>query len=238
MARADMQRVYRLLKQAREDGIIPWRWVVDETRERECVPTWDNPTHFADSVSKQYRRDFWKQQPVRVDVWSEKGTVRGVLAPVLVEYGVGFTPVGGFSSATKAHDLAEDYDGRPLILIYVGDWDPSGLCMSECDLPNRMEEYEGHHVEIRRIALVESQLAGLPSFPASDKRKDSRYPWFVRNFGDRCWELDALDPNVLRACVEQEIRSLIEPDAWQRCEAVNSAERDSLCEVLTKWAAK
>ena len=30
MARSEMQRVYRLLKEARERGDIPWRWVVDE----------------------------------------------------------------------------------------------------------------------------------------------------------------------------------------------------------------
>ena len=32
MARSEMQRVYRLLKEAREQGIIPWDWIVDETR--------------------------------------------------------------------------------------------------------------------------------------------------------------------------------------------------------------
>src|ERR1700722_18324625 len=35
MARNEMQRVYRLLKEAREDGIIPWDWIVNETREIE-----------------------------------------------------------------------------------------------------------------------------------------------------------------------------------------------------------
>ena len=72
-----------------------------------------------------YRRDFWNQQPHRVQVWSEKGTVRGVLAPVLDHYAVGFLPVHGFSSATAAHDIAEDDDGRDLIVLYVGDFDPS-----------------------------------------------------------------------------------------------------------------
>ena len=32
MATNEMQRVYRLLKEARERGIIPWEWIVDETR--------------------------------------------------------------------------------------------------------------------------------------------------------------------------------------------------------------
>lgn len=236
MAASEMQRVYRLLKEARERDLVPWHWIVDEAREFERAPSWDNPAEFARCASRQYRRDFWNQQPVRCEVWSEKGTLRGVLAPVLDEYGVGFRVMHGFSSATVVHDIAEDDDGRQLIALYVGDWDPSGLYMSARDLPDRLEKYEGYHVEVNRIALVRDQLAGLPSFPATDKRKDPRFEWFTHNFSKRCWEIDALDPNVLRACVEEEIKSLIEPDAWQRCEAVNLAERDSLREVLTKWA--
>jgi hypothetical protein len=144
----------------------------------------------------------------------------------------------GFCSATVAHDIAEDDDGRSLIGLYVGDWDPSGLYMSERDLPDRLEKYEGYHVEVNRIALVQDQLRRLPSFPATDKRKDPRFQWFVENYGERCWEIDALDPNILRACVEEEIKSLIEPKAWERCEQVNEAERASLRDVLSNWAGR
>ena len=75
-------------------------------------------------------------------------------------------------------------------------------------------------------------MRGLPSFPAADKSKDPRYKWFVANHGHRCWELDAMDPNDLRDCVEQEIKKLIEPVAWQRCEVVNKAEQESLRSIL------
>src|SRR5262249_21363309 len=43
MARAEMQRVYRLLKEAREQSDIPWDFIVDETRELERVSTWADP---------------------------------------------------------------------------------------------------------------------------------------------------------------------------------------------------
>jgi hypothetical protein len=75
----------------------------------------------------------------------------------------------------------------------------------------------------------------LPSFPATDKRKDPRYKWFRAHYGDRCWELDAMDPNDLRACVKMEIKKLIEPVAWKRCEVVNKAEQESLRHVLDQW---
>jgi hypothetical protein len=181
---------------------IPWEWIVDETRAIEKVASWDDPEHYASSVARSYRRDFWNQQPVRVEVWSEKGTVRGVLAPVLNDYGVGFLSVHGFNSATSVYDVSQSDSERDLIVLYVGDYDPSGLYMSEEDLPKRLEEYGGHHVQIRRIALTGAHTLNLPSFPAADKRKDPRHGWFVRSHGERCWELDAMDPNDLRTCVQ------------------------------------
>jgi hypothetical protein len=237
MARASMQSVYRLLKEARERGMIPWSWIVDEARELERTPSWDDPAEFVRLVSRAYRRDFWTQQPTRVEVWSEKGTVRGVLAPALDKYGVGFRVMHGFSGATTLYDVAQDADGRRLIVLYCGDYDPSGMWMSEQDLPGRLSKYGGGHVTLVRIALVRDDLDGLPSFPASDKEKDPRYKWFTRHFGNRCWELDAMDPNDLRARVETEIASLIEPTAWERCEVVQKAEQESLRSVLDKWGA-
>jgi hypothetical protein len=160
-----------------------------------------------------YRRDFWNQQPHRVQVWSEKGTVRGVLQPVLDHLAVGFNPVHGFNSATNTHDTAEDDDGRPLHILYVGDYDPSGMFMSERDLPTRFAKYDGDHIKLRRIALTLKHTTRnemrRSSFPASDKADDPRYKWFVDNYGKKCWELDAMDPNALRSCVEREIKKLI-----------------------------
>ena len=234
MADPEMQRVYRLLKVAREQGAIPWPWIVDETRELEICSSSADPPAFVRTVSRAYRRDFWLHQPRRVLIVSEKGTVRGVLAPVLEELGIGFRVMHGFSSATAVYDIAQDCDGRPLIILYIGDYDPSGMFMSEVDLPERLAKYNGDHVQVKRIALTQAHHS-LPWFPASDKKGDTRYPWFVRNYGDRCWELDALDPNDLRALVRKAIRRKIEPIAWKRCAVVEKAERESLRHVLDSW---
>jgi hypothetical protein len=67
----EMNKVYRALKVAREDGDIPWHWIVDETRELELVSTWDNPQHCASGFF--YRRDLWQTQPKRVEVWRRPG---------------------------------------------------------------------------------------------------------------------------------------------------------------------
>jgi hypothetical protein len=233
----DMQRVYRLLKLGREQDQIPWEWITDETRELERVAAWDNPEEYSKCVARSYRRDFWNQQPVRCEVWSEKGTIRGVLDPVLDDYAVGFRVMHGFSSATTVHDSARDDDGRVLMVLYVGDYDPSGMFMSAEDLPNRLREYGAKHIALNRIALTRNHTRGLPSFPAKEKQKDPRYKWFIKNYGARCWELDAMDPNDLRACVERAILRLIEPVAWKRCAIVNKAEQGSPKTVLQNWGA-
>ena len=165
METPEMRRVYRLLKVAREQGIIPWEWIVDETRELERVSTWADPAEYARCVAQSYRRDFWDQQPRRVMVVSEKGTVRGLLKPVLDDFAVGFQVMHGFGSATTVHDISEDDDGRPLIILYVGDYDPSGMCMSEEDLPKRFAKYDGDHVTLRRIAADARAADGTAVVP-------------------------------------------------------------------------
>jgi hypothetical protein len=158
-----------------------------------------------------------------------------VLSPVLDQFAIGFRALHGFNSATQVWDIAQDSDGRDLIALYVGDCDPSGLYMSEEDLPARLLKYDGDHVQLQRIALLRNQVVGLPSFPASDKRADPRYEWFTGSFGPRCWELDAMDPRDLRRCVELSIVELIEPTAWSRCEQINRAEQESLRDILSNW---
>jgi hypothetical protein len=148
MAQKEMQRVYRLLKEARERGNIPWEWIVDETRELERRASWDNPAEYVEAVHRSYKRDFWTQQPVRVEVWSEKGTIRGVLAPVLDKYGVGFRVMHGFNSATQVYDIAQDDDGRQLIALYIGDYPMMASCASRSAVTDTTA---GNRLPSRRI---------------------------------------------------------------------------------------
>ena len=62
MARSEMQRVYRLLKEAREQGDIPWEWIVDEARRPQSITTWENPQAIINAAVNGYRRDYWADQ--------------------------------------------------------------------------------------------------------------------------------------------------------------------------------
>jgi hypothetical protein len=240
MEKKNTSRVSVQLTWARENNIIPWGWIVDETREAEYVPAWDDPASFARSISRQYRRDNWRQQDVLVEVWSEKGTMRGTLAPILHEYGVTFRVMHGFTSSTTAYDIAQtiQHEDRRVVIFYIGDWDPSGLYMSDEDLPKRLAAYGAEPAEFIRLALTAGDVADdeLPAFPATDKHKDPRYAWFVSRHGRRCWEVDALSPVTLRARLEGAICAEIDWPAWERCQLAEAAETSSLRDVLTTWA--
>jgi len=240
MAKTCTNRVSTQLVYAREEEIIPWHWIVDETREAERPGTWANPETFIPVVMRSYRRDRWELQPRRVEVWAEKGTVRGTLAPVLTRYGVTFRVMHGHGSATALHEAAAESqaDVTPWSILYCGDWDPSGMHMSAVDIPERFARYGGE-AEVLRVALagdeVDARRSALPSFPAADKKSDARYPWFVQHYGDTCWELDALSPTLLRERVAAAIEQYIDWDAWFRCDEVEEAERRSLRQILSTW---
>src|SRR5262249_29101059 len=154
MATANTQKISRLLTQAREEGVIPWEWIVDESRQIEGWSQYKSLKEYGEDISRIYSRDFWAHQDTRGIAISEKATVSGILRHVLGEYGVPFFPVHGFNSATKMHELAEDIaeDERHTVLLYVGDYDPSGMYMSEVDLPSRLKSYGTGDFTLFRIA--------------------------------------------------------------------------------------
>jgi hypothetical protein len=238
MAKSETNRVGQQLTWAREHGLIPWWWIVDGTRAIAQPTTWDSPEKILRAATRGYRRDWWEQQRTRLLLCSEKSTVSGTVWPITDQYGVGFLSLHGYGSTTSAHRVAElsVEDDRPLTVLYIGDHDPSGMDMSERDLPTRLERYGGA-ADIKRIALTADDVAdpSLPSFPTDEKRKDPRHGWYVQRYGRRFWELDALDPNTLRERVETAIREYIDWPAWERCEKVEEAERASLLEVAAAW---
>jgi hypothetical protein len=244
MEKKHTNRVSTHVRKSRESGRMPWSWIVDETRTRRIYRRgYDDPARYLQlSLVNGYRRNYWTTQPYKIEVWSEKSTVSGVLEPVLQKWFVDFRNLRGYTSATNAHDLAEmsQSSDKPIIALYVGDWDPSGLHMSEVDLPRRIEAYGGE-ADIRRVALLDEDTERSQGLPLEDKRKDPRHSWYRQWCQSRrFWELDGLDPRILRDRVDQAIEGLIDRDAWSRCMVTERAERDSLDKIfnsLNKQAA-
>ena len=238
MATKETARISRITTDMREAGELDWQQIVDGSRAVDRVSTWRDTSAIISAAVKGYRRNYWQDQPCVVEVWSEKSTVQGILAPVLDELGVTFRVMKGFGSFTAVKQAAMDSqrvgDGQHAVVLYIGDYDPSGLSMSEIDLPARLERY-GSQWAFRRIAVTKADTANLPSFEAATKKADGRYKWFVENYGATCWELDAMDPNDLRVRVRDEIEWHMDMDAWEHAKEIEKAEVDSMHDFHTAW---
>jgi hypothetical protein len=241
MATNETGRISKIMTEMRETDALDWTLIVDGSRAVDRVSQWSDPAHLIRNAVRQYRRNNWQEQPVHIEVWSEKSTVQGVLAPVLDEYGVTFRVMKGFGSFTAVRQAAEDSldidSEKEGIALYIGDWDPSGLYMSEVDLPARLDRY-GSVRSFERIALTQSDLSGLQHFPTDTKKGDARFNWYLRNTAadpSRCWELDAMDPNDLRRRVQDAIVGRMDMGAWQRALEIEEVERGSMQDGLAAW---
>lgn len=137
----------------------------------------------------------------------------------------------GHCSATAAYDLAQrsKRHNRPLRVLYVADHDPSGMQMSEVDLPERLTRYGGN-AEITRIAITRPDMSALPDFSANDKLKNPNRRWYLRIYGERCVELDAMSPNDLRARVRDAVLAHVDREVWGESLERNQDEQDRLAD--------
>ena len=73
--------------------------------------------------------------------------MKACLQPVLDELGVDLPGHEGLRLVHQVMQAAEDSNDRATdqktVALYIGDWDPSGLYMSEVDLPTRLARYGG-----------------------------------------------------------------------------------------------
>lgn len=241
MATKNTAKVSRVMTAMREEDELDWTEIVDGSRAIDRVSTWRNPSAIIDAAVRGYRRNYWQDQDSLIEVWSEKSTVAGVLAPVLNEFGVTFRVMKGFGSFTSVRQAAQDSLDVPAdkdaVALYIGDYDPSGMYMSEIDLPDRLERY-GSAWEFERIAVLDSDTDDLPAFDAATKSGDMRYRWFVENYGYQCWELDAINPTDLRNRVREQIETRLNLPAWDHAKHVEAAEVKSMSQFHKAWTER
>jgi hypothetical protein len=238
MSKNETQKVSRVMTDMRERGDLDWTLVVDGSRSVDRIGGWQSTSQMLDVMIRGYRRDYWQDQPTLVEVWSEKSTVQGVLDPVLSRFGVTFRVMKGFGSYTSVRQAAEDSlnipDDRQGVVLYIGDFDPSGLYMSQEDLPQRLARY-GSQWSFERIAIQTADTKHLPSFDADTKSGDARHAWYVKRYGKKCWELDAMDPNDLRQRVREQIETRLDLQSWDHAIQIEQAEVESMREFHNAW---
>lgn len=219
--------------QARRDGWFPE--LMDRTRDIQEPLTFSNPDHAREWLQERYRRDRTEGQEFSIYVAVEKAGIVNQLWEWFSHYGIPILPLQGYSSQTFVDDVTRHVfnhpanidgrnDARPSVLIYAGDFDPSGE-----DIDRDFTERTNCWDHVHRIALLPEQIEEYDLPPAMGKATDSRAGRFVARHGQLIQvELDAIPPNILRDLYKDVIDEYFDYDIWQEVVDREKRERDSL----------
>lgn len=214
------------LVKAREDAAIDDTRIEDRSRSVIAhVNAYESPDDFVSAakdwfhnLGSEYYADLWETQAFHVEVWVEKDALSQVIARVAGPFRVTVCPSRGYSSYSYIKRVAVDERlsavDKPIVLLDFRDHDPSGLQMTE-DLQTRFDRYaDDLEIEVKRIALTIDQVKKHSLIPNPTKRVDSRSAKYVAQYGDQCWELDAIPPDELQKLVTSAIKQHIDPSRW------------------------
>lgn len=163
----------------------------------------------------------WYRQPYYVEVWIEKKTMAPVVDSILNqehECQVRVVPTGGWSSFTYEYDnlkrlrqkqkeISYDERRRDIIILYLGDYDPSGRKM----LVKMQQEYlRKYGIRLVPIAITKEQIQKwrLQHLTNPDPRvlaklkKDANKADFMRDNNGQLFQIEVdvlqvLDPQIL-----------------------------------------
>ena len=212
------KRVVAATGQARWDGIISFGAFSDRERSMACN-TQSDDTIYEDEVmnakkqiklwANNYYLNRWENQPIYPEVLIEKKALEAVFYKTCMTNGVALGACKGYPSLTFLHDISfrikeAEYRGKQPIILYFGDYDPSGEDIPRALRENLIQLGCNEELEVRRICLNEDQVIdwGLP--PAPTKDTDSRS---VHWTGLGQVELDAVKPeklmNLLQGAIDE-----------------------------------
>lgn len=233
------KRLGSLVNDARLAGRVDWDAIEDRGRNLQRNSSWYGPMDILRSVASQYHIDMWENQDYRPEVWIEKESLIGVIAPTCTALDVPYYATRGYNSASEMYEAHERIfqhmrDGYTPVIIHLGDHDPSGIDMTR-DNRDRLELMLGETVTVKRIALNYSQVQQYNPPPNPAKSTDARYAGYEERYGDESWELDALNPAVINQLIRSEIESMIDEDAWAEQQDRLDRDKKELDTLYYRW---
>ena len=226
--------VGRLLLQMRRDYRMPYSWISDNTRWVRRPRTFRSMEEALRRTAETYRRSLWDSQPTRVEIWSEKDAIAGVLSEETFPFDVPLMVVRGFPSDTYLWSIAQEQKAarKPVHIYLFGDWDPSGVSIERSTVRKLRKLGPGTDLVFQRAAVYPGQVEeyGLQTRPT--KKSDSR----AKNFKGGSVEVDAIAPPLLRALVRKCIEQHIDPEELDFVQAAEESERSVLLDLVEEVA--
>ncbi len=222
------KRVQNALKNMRLLGILDPSLVIDGTRSRYGVTTYDEITDMLENNISSFRRDMWQGLDYNIELLVEKDAMKDILYPVTSKWGIDILSTRGFNSITAWFSLAERFkrSGKKNVILLLTDYDTAGVTMFKTAI-NVMEDYFGMvadgRVEIRRIGVSKQQIEefDLPTRP--DK---------IRGESMQAVELDAFLPVDIQGIVEEAILDYVDEDDLAINEELEEDQKDTFREFM------
>ena len=237
---SEYSKLSTLLKEGRMAGIVDWDAIEDRLRKPSSPSAFDSPSDILDACIQQYALPRMKGQDCYVEVWVEKDALSGVLKRVTEKYHVPILVNRGYSSASAMYDSFERFKAayeneQTVKILYLGDFDPSGMDMIRDIRDRTMEFVDGYYdndhdlvFDIQPIALTRNQIKQYNPPPNPAKITDPRAKEFIKEHGATSWEVDALPPNVLNSLLEDAILENIDEDAYLEIVSREDADKKKL----------
>jgi hypothetical protein len=244
-------RIKGLISEARLAGLLDWDAIEDRGRVVHQATTWKTPQEIIRAAARGYRIDHWKYQPLHVLVMVEKQALEGVLEGVCSKWGVDFVANKGYASSTLLYQQGRSMkwaleDHKTVVVLYLGDHDPSGLDMDR-DILERLEMFaefqcadlhldhtRNDELLVERLALTMPQIGQYNPPPNPAKMTDARAASYIKAYGKSSWELDALAPSILEKLVDDKIKQLIDSRGirfnWTMSHDIEAKMKDDLQE--------
>lgn len=227
------KRICTFLTDARYGGFIDWEAIEDRGRVPEKHSEWENIKRLIESATYSYRLPRWNDQEYYVELYCEKQAMESVLKPVADKYHIYFGVNKGYSSASTMYNLAQRIkekiqEGKKAVILYLGDHDPSGLDMVR-DIHKRIcefltsgdecidilgDEEDNPYFRVVPLALNMEQINQYNPPPNPAKITDPRAKWYLSEYGNKSWELDALEPKVLIKIADKGIRGFLDKEKY------------------------
>lgn len=235
----------KIIKWARLDGLIGWNVIEDRTRSLHRRFFFESKESFIETnrsrFLKGYSRNLLEGQKKYIEVWIEKDSLSSLFERVCDKYMVPVMVCRGFSSVSVIRDFVRRTDkrrksGQDIIMLYFGDFDPSGMEMLESMKMTIEEEFELLGINYQRVALSKNDIHqyNLPHKPDQLKEKDTRAKKFIREYGRYAVELDALGPDVLSSKVKDAIEEKLDMETFEKQFEIYQKELDELKEIREK----
>lgn len=225
-------KIQRQVLALRRSGRLSYSKVADATRYMRRPRTFNGWQDALLETARTYRKSYWHNSPYEVEIWLEKSAQAGVVAPVTFEYDVPLMPTGGYSSETFAWAAVERLrgTGKTLVVYSLYDFDRSGKDAEKSlrEKVMRFGEELGVPVEFYTLGLTAMQVEQLELPTRKPKRNtpaDRKWPH------DFAAELDAIEPDMLRAMVEAAIEQYLPSHELEKLKEIERLERETVSRI-------